>query len=162
MIKPIDSENIHQAVSLAERVFPTDVPTPEESFMASLYPDRFKLVWKHYNITYLKYWALFSQYAEVIGTVGIYSIESDDITADWVGWLCVKDGHQRHGFGTDLMEFVLRKMRNRGKRTAKLYTESIATSATALYRKLGFYKTGIGTDPGGAKILYFEKQLEEI
>lgn len=147
-------------MALANPIFKTDVPTPEESFWASLYPENFKLMWTHYNLTYLKYWGLYHE-KEMIGTVGIYAMTPDELIADWVGWLCVKKEFRRERYGTNLMNFIMDEMRLRNKKTVKLYVDSSADSAIKFYRSMGFYKTGKGKDPGGYDILYFEQPLKE-
>jgi ribosomal protein S18 acetylase RimI-like enzyme len=160
-IVPLDENNIGHAVKLANSIFISDVPTPEECFKASLYPKSFKLLWVHYRLTYLKYWVLYhpNSVFDILGTVGIYSLEQDDIIADWVGYLCVDVLMRRRGFATDLMNFIMPEMQKRGKKRVKLYVDEIAVAAQRLYKNLGFYQIGKGEDPGGSKILYFEKAL---
>jgi ribosomal protein S18 acetylase RimI-like enzyme len=157
----MDDSNIERASNLAQCVFKDDVPTPEESFRASLYPERYKLLWQHYDLTYLKYWVMYHPHFEheVIGTVGIYSLMADEVIADWVGWLCVDRTRRRRGAGTLLMNFIMERMKERGKKIVKLYVDNHADAAQQLYKKLGFYRAGTGKDPGGSTILYFERAL---
>ena len=157
-IKPITIKNIEEVIELTMTIFPNDVPTPEESFWASLYPKSYKLMWNYYKLTYLKYWVLYEK-DKIIGTVGIYSLAQDELLYDWIGWLCIKHSHRNKGHGMYLMKFIMDKMRERGKQRVKLYTDEMAIDAIRLYNKLAFKKSGKGQDPNGEILIYFEREL---
>ncbi len=149
-IKPLSSETLEEAVRLANTVFPHEAPdtAPETAFRASLDTKRYKHFYDQNNIKSLEYWIGVKD-QQVIGTVGLFTLEEDYLEAAWLGWFCVHPNYKGKGAGKKLLEFAIQEAQRRGNTYLRLSTKTENKDAHRLYAKRGFidmYQEDEGSD----------------
>jgi GNAT superfamily N-acetyltransferase len=97
---------------------------------------------------------------EVLGTIGLYTMNSDAAEADWLSWFVVSPQARGQGIGNALLGYAEKAAIARGKRVLRLYTGSgeIMAKAQGVYEKAGYriYKTKAYP---GFTVIYREKRL---
>lgn len=76
----------------------------------------------------------------VVGTTGLYEMEEDQATTDWLGWFCTDPEFRNQGVAKHLILHTIDVSRQRGKKLLRLYTSRHPreSSAQFFYDKYGF------------------------
>ena len=152
-IKPLSIETLEQAITLANAVFPQD--NPEIALRASLDREAYIPFYQEQNLRTLEYWAGLDD-KNVIGTIGLFSLDDDYREAAWVGWFCVHPDYKGRGIGKKLLEFAIQEAQQRGNTYLRLSTKTENKDAHRLYQRRGF--VDIDQENEGADITFY-KQL---
>ncbi|MFC3748649.1 GNAT family N-acetyltransferase [Paenibacillus sp. GCM10012306] len=97
---------------------------------------------------------------QVKGIIGLYELEHDYKSNDWVGWFCVDNRFRGQQIGKKLLFHAINEARIRGKQNLCLYTSTHENEREAqkLYEQNQFYVTR--TVPrNGYDLLYRQKHL---
>ncbi len=101
-----------------------------------------------------------SETGEVLGTIGLYTLNRDAAEADWLSWFVVSPQARGQGIGNALLSYAEKAAIARGKQVLRLYTGSgeIMAKAQDVYEKAGYriYKTKAYP---GFTVIYREKRL---
>ncbi len=144
-IIPLSKKNISEAIDLILRVFPESRVQDEDFaprwFKASLSPKENKKLYSSFGVKYLKYWVVIDKDTKkIIGITGVYSLEKDEEEAFWLAWTCVHPNFRGMGVGKMLMEYIIRKAKDKKRKYLRLYTSTNPNEAVAqkMYDKMGF------------------------
>lgn len=153
---------LSKGIKLVESIFTDEEESVKKEMEASVDEKKFqKYVTKiDRHIRSLEYFIAVNTKGKCVGIIGMYTlIESYEDTL-WIGWYCVHKKYRGRGIGKLLLDFVIDKARESGKKYICLYTSTDNNEATAqeIYEKYGFYITErIKKD--GYEILYRKKTL---
>lgn len=144
---------------MVNEVFPNDTEAiwnPEKSLPLSLRPQS-----ELKEDVFVDYWIVLNEQEEIIGVTGIYKLKEDSHDVVWLGWYCIRKDQRGKGLGRELLEWTIKKAKERGFNKLKLYTSTDPNEASAqiLYEKLGFKMVGEDEGDGVHKTLYREKIL---
>jgi len=167
-IEQLSDKGLKDAIALIERVFdskPSDIDYPGKWLPLSLKESIKERVDSLNICTYLKYYlGIDEETEEIIGIIGIYSLEVDENDSDWVAWYCVDNKFKGKGYGSKLLDFVINLSRKRGKKYLKLYTSynTDIEKAMVLYKKRGFHITKEEKHPDtGEEVVYLKLDLSK-
>lgn len=161
-IIPVDKSNTEETIKLLNRIFPRDINrynNPEIGIKCSQDPEKYKEYYEHFKLEWTNPFVL-KEDGKIIGTTGIYHLNTDPDDTVWLGWFCIAPEHRGRGLGRKLLEWTMDLARSRSFRKLKLYTSDDPDLANSeiLYDKLGFKE--IGREPGdGETIIYKEVTL---
>lgn len=107
------------------------------------------------------YWVVLGNRSQVIGVTGLYELDEDRPTADWIGWFGVAPEARGQGLGTRLLRYTIDQARQRQKRYLRLYTSDHPNEAQAntLYERHGFPVFRTERDPESSLTIRY-RQLE--
>ncbi|MCG2698377.1 GNAT family N-acetyltransferase [Candidatus Parcubacteria bacterium] len=165
MIKviPLEKKYLIKASKLADSIFPNEEIPPSKAFEISLDKEKFDNFIKSKNdVKTLEYFVAIDENDSVIGTSGLYSLNSDYKDTYWLGWYCVHQDYRGKGIGKILLDCSIKKARKRGKKFLSLYTSTNPneTAAQKVYEKNGFYITGQKkVKQGNYEIFFRRKEL---
>ncbi|MBI2541713.1 hypothetical protein HYV80_03315 [Candidatus Woesearchaeota archaeon] len=151
-IEPLSQENLAEAIELANRVFTREKNNIERAsvaFPASLIISQggfkaffLKPIMYFYGRSDLNYWIIMdNDRQKVVGFTGLYCLKEDKHEADWGGWTCVDENYRPYyGLAWKIKEFIIAKIKSRGKKYLRLFTSTHPGEATAnvVYDRLGF------------------------
>jgi len=139
-IKKLNKSTLDQAIKLRNQVFPILEPFEEETIVASVYPQKYKLWYKKAEIQRLNYWLMLNEEMKVVGVVGLYTQSGDKKNRVWLGWFCVDPNYRGHKIGSKLLDFAIEESINEGYKELHLYTtrDSEYAKARELYERRGF------------------------
>lgn len=164
-IEPLSKENLQEAISLANSVFPEEVDSeenPELEYLATLEPETYRTEMSSVGIISEKNWVA-RRNGEVVGVIGLYQKSSDPEGVIWLGWYCVLPQARHQGIGTGMLEEIIAAARNEGYEKIRLWTtsEPHVADAQKLFEKVGFALVREDTYANNPlyKILYREKKL---
>ncbi len=163
-IIPLTKEYLARASELADSIFPHEEILPSKAFEGSVDEDKFQdIVQKFYNdLVEIEYFIAADENDSVLGTSGIYSLDSDEEDSCWLGWYCVHPDYRGQGLGRLLMNYTVDEARKRGKKYLNLYTSTNPNEAEAqiVYERNGFYITDQKREKqGDYEIFYRRKNL---
>jgi len=124
-IKPLSEQTLAEASKLTLDVFhlhEDDEDYPPKSLKASLYPKENKDYYEDLDVTNLKYWVAVDSNNHVLGIIGYYTLKYDEKEAYWVGWYCVNPESRGKGVGRLLLNLIINKTKDDGKKWLRLYT----------------------------------------
>ena len=115
---------------------------PSVPFKASLDREEFDKFNKREKNIYssLEYFVAVDETEKVLGTTGLYSRRNDEKVAYWLGWYCVDPKFRGKGIGSKLLDYTIKKAKERGKKYLRLYTSTSAGEEVAqqVYDRRGF------------------------
>ncbi len=155
-IKALSESELSQANALKHTVFKHLSHHEKMTLNASLNPLDYKDVYEALSITSLRYWVAIMD-ACVVGLVGLYEEQEDDIDSIWLGWYCVDERYRGHRLGKRLLDFAIDEAVHHQKTTLKLYTteHDVYAIARDMYLKRGFT---LRSKKG--KTLYYQLTIE--
>lgn len=109
---PLSEKYLKATVEMVNEVFPQDlgaVWNPEKSLPLSLRPQS-----ELKEDTFVDYWIVLDEKEEVIGVTGMYRLNEDPEDVVWLGWYCVRSDQRGRGFGRELLEWTIKKAKERG------------------------------------------------
>lgn len=140
-IKKLTERYLEDAKVLTNSVFRFEKIPPGVSLEASLDKQKLKIMnlGEKNKILTLEYFIAVDGKEKMLGISGIYSLDKEKNTY-WLGWYCVDPKHRGKGIGGKLLDFTIRKARNRGKKFLRLYTSPSDDEKKALkvYESRGF------------------------
>jgi GNAT superfamily N-acetyltransferase len=146
-VTPLALEDLHDAYSFFQVVFPEDLKRNEVEDVALSIDGKFRPVWKTY--------AARDADGRFIGLTGLYE-DGKEAAGEvaWLSWFGIMPEFRNKGYGTELLQWTMEQAVNLGYVYLKIYTYSNHGDACRLYEKNGFhlYKTL------GSK-LFFQKRL---
>lgn len=147
MIKKLTKKYLKDASGLANGVFRNEPILPGVAFEASLDQKKFEELNRisENKISSLEYFVAVDETEKILGTIGLYSLEKDKKDTYWLGWYCVGPEFRGKGIGSKLLDFTIKKARQRGKKILRLYTSTSPEEKTAqlIYDSSGFKIVGI-------------------
>lgn len=171
-IEPLSKLTMKDAIRLLNNIFPLQAlyERADVVLRASLALEKgrikswlYKLILRVIKISEVRYWIIIDESSDkVIGITGLYCYKKDQNEADWVGWMGVNPNYRRLKLGNKLIDFVIVKAKNRGKKFLRLYTSTDPNEriANIMYDRKGFriFKREPlkGTN---LELLYQEKEL---
>jgi ribosomal protein S18 acetylase RimI-like enzyme len=145
-IKKLTERHLKDAKALANSVFRYEKIPPGVALEASLDKQKLKIMnlGEKNKISTLEYFIAVDGKEKLLGISGLYSLDKDKENTYWLGWYCVDPKHRGKGIGGKLLDFAIRKARNRGKKFLRLYTSPSDDSKKALkvYDSRGFKTIG--------------------
>lgn len=77
---------------------------------------------------------------KVVGTTGLYQLETEGNDVYWLGWFCVDEKYRRSGIGRIIIDFTFEEERRLGGKVLKLWTTDhpLMEASGKFYKKLGF------------------------
>jgi N-acetylglutamate synthase-like GNAT family acetyltransferase len=156
---PLSEKYLEATIKMVNAVFPEDseaIWNPEKSLPLSLRPQS-----ELKEDVFVDYWVVLNKNDDVIAVTGIYKLKEDSNDVVWLGWYCVRNDQRGKGFGKELLEWTIKKAKERGFKKMRLYTSTDPNEAVAqiLYEKMGFNITSEDEGDGIHKTLYREKIL---
>ena len=124
---------LNEAVKLVESIFTDEEESVKREIEASVDGKKFqKYVTKvDRHIRSLEYFITVNIKGKVVGVIGIYTLIENYEDTLWIGWYCVHKRHRGRGIGKLLLDFVIDKARERGKKYICLYTSTDSNEAKA-------------------------------
>ena len=141
-VKKLSEKYLKEASFLANSVFRDEDVLPGVPFKASLDQEKFEEFNKiaKYEYSSLEYFVAVDETEKVLGTTGLYSRREDEKDTDWLGWYCVDPKFRGKGIGSKLLDYTIRKAKERGKKFLRLYTSMSPKEKAAqrVYNSRGF------------------------
>lgn len=159
-IIPLSKARLKEAIELVLKCFPESKPgdydSPEKWLIYSL-----EMKNKKSYVSYLGYWIVIED-GKVVAITGLYALPDDEKEANWLAWTCVDPKYRQRGIGGKLIDMMIKKARNAGKKFLRLYTDSRENEKVAriIYKKLGFIETRREKDrEHGGYTIYLQLRL---
>ncbi|EHI98421.1 GCN5-related N-acetyltransferase [Clostridium sp. DL-VIII] len=153
---------LNKSIKLVETVFTDEEESMRKEIEASIDEKKFqKYVTKiDRHVMSIEYFTAINSKKKVIGFIGMYTLIENYENTIWLGWYCVHAKYRGRGVGKLLLDFIIDKARERGKKYICLYTSTDSNEAKAqeIYEKNGFYITE-RVKKNGYEILYRRKTL---
>ncbi len=92
---------------------------------------------------------------EIIGFSGFNKEETETIDIYWLNWTAIKKGNENKGFGTILLNHILKEIKNRKGRKLYVSTSSENKIGINFYKEIGFKEEAILKD-------YYKKNEDSI
>lgn len=136
-IQSLNQTTLVQATNLRDSIFKNLSSEEKETFEASLDPKKFEKSLYNMNIENLEYW-VYVHHDIVVGFIGLYREINDAPNKVWLGWFGVDKQYRNRKIGSELLEFVIEKAKQKKYTELHLYTSNQYKNATSLYQKSGF------------------------
>lgn len=136
-IEPLSDARRREAITLVDRVFPSQGPL--ERLSLRLHRTRWAWLLGLAGVVEGRFWLAIRD-DEVVGTVGLYGTRADAEEALWLGWYCVAPEARGARVGSALLAFAATEARRAGKRFLRLYTSTDPNEGAAqrVYERHGF------------------------
>ncbi|MDA3855924.1 MAG: GNAT family N-acetyltransferase [Candidatus Woesearchaeota archaeon] len=92
---------------------------------------------------------------EIIGFSGFNKEETETTDIYWLNWTAIKKGNEKKGYGSVLLNFILKELKRRKGRKLYVSTSSKNKNAIEFYKEIGFHKEAILKD-------YYKKSEDSI
>ena len=142
-ITPLTESHIEESFNLiisSVEIEDDDIGHPDIWLPASVNPEKYQKYYsKNKTVDVAYYTAIDEATGRVVGTIGDYNQEEDVDEASWVAWFVVDKHYRNKGIGNKLFNFILDKMKNKGKKYLRLYTSTspLEKDAQRFYEKRG-------------------------
>ena len=141
-IKKLTEKYLEEASELVNAVFKDEPILPGVAFEASLNQNKFEELNKisENKISSLEYFLAVDDEEKVLGKTGLYSLEKDKEDTYWLGWYCVDPESRGKGIGSKLLDYSIKKAKERDKKFLRLYTSTSPEEKAAqpIYDSRGF------------------------
>ncbi len=167
-IERVSISNLAKTHAAAALIFPGDQDSVHKSYLASLIPRRIlpvaTKVSTSIRLERLEYYSLQDHQGEVLGVTGLYAVR--DSGEAWIGWYGMSAAARGRGLGKTLLYWTIKKARDQGYKTVRLWTTSEPEYETAnvIYQAMGFSRQDTGLvdpDHGNASLLLYSLSLTD-
>lgn len=140
IIEPLSAETVDDACKLATSLFEDEVQSPEIEIRRSLDEKSYVDTFTGHTVSNIDYWVVVHKIDGVIGFVGLYENDTDANEAAWIGWFGVHPDFRGKGIGTQLLDYVIAKAKEKNKKCLRVYTSTYFAEEKALrmYKNQGF------------------------
>lgn len=164
-ILPLSSKYLAEAGILVDNIFPNNEVLPSVGLAASVYDEvRIKINLDYSgNFNWFKYWIATDESSrKIVGIVGLYEQEPDEIDSCWLGWYGVHSDFRNKGIGAKLLTHAIQEAKILDKKFLRVYTSnnSSRTKAQAIYKSFGFKPMKELPNNAEDDQLYFELELQ--
>ena len=144
--EPLSKETLLDVIDLAHLTWADDFKTkdsPEESYLSSIEPEKYQELWDRKNFRTLEYFTIKNEGGDVIGIAGLSTKKAETENIVWLEWYAVHPLHRGKGYGREILQWVISKVKQKKFKILRLYTSDHIDEVTAqiLYDKLGFKET---------------------
>lgn len=142
-ITPLSEEYLEESIDLimnSVEVEDDDIGHPKIWLPASINPEKYQEYYSNNKTIDVAYYIAVDEDAnKVVGTIGDYNQEEDFDKASWVAWFVVDKYYRNKGIGNRLFNFILDKVKKKGKKYLRLYTSTspLEKSAQGFYERRG-------------------------
>ena len=144
--EPLSKDTLLDVIDLAHLTWADDFKTkdsPEESYLSSIEPEKYQELWDRKNFRTLEYFTIKNEGGDVIGIAGLSTKKAETENIVWLEWYAVHPLHRGKGYGREILQWVISKVKQKKFKILRLYTSDHIDEVTAqiLYDKLGFKET---------------------
>lgn len=158
----LNESYVKRAIKLVMNTFEDEGESIKKELWASVNEEKLIKYIKKYDrhMRTLEYFIAIDSEKNLLGIIGLYSLNESYENTYWLGWYCVSKRHRGKGIGKLLLDYAIETARERGKSYLCLYTSTDENEAKAqeIYEKNGFYITK-RIKKHDYEILYREKVL---
>lgn len=163
----LTNETLDQACKVIDSAFPYEVSggnAPSEYLRASLDEQKKKELLDSFTGHNVEYYTLIDESThEVIGVTGLYTLIEDMNEASWGAWTGIHNNYKGKGFGKFMIDSMIEKARNNGKKYVRTYVSDHSNEAVALnmYKRRGFelFKQEPLDFPEAKNMFYYQLKL---
>ena len=162
---PLSKDNLEEAIDLVYSVFPDDANSmddPAVAYRASIDKEGNQDFIQRHHLETLQYFIVKNFPDEkIVGVTGWYTEARGPKDIIWLGWYCIDPNERGKGFGKEILEWTIGKVKEMGYRVMKLYTTTDPNEAAAqiLYEKIGFKLIGEEQEEGRAYLTLFREKV---
>ncbi|MCA9370385.1 MAG: GNAT family N-acetyltransferase [Candidatus Peregrinibacteria bacterium] len=139
LIEPLSTKTVDKVCSLAASLFDDEVQSPEIEIRRSLSKKSYVDTFTGYTVSNIDYWVAIHSASGTVGFIGLYENNTDSHEAVWIGWFGVHPDFRRKGIGSQLLDCVIERAKERNKKYLRVYTSTYFAEEQALhmYKKRG-------------------------